>query len=322
MENSKNSNLQVVSTPYDDVFRTLLNDCSELILPVINEAFGEHYTGREKIVFHPNEHFLDQQDGNADKKITDSSFTVIGEKEKQYLYECQSTSDSSMLVRIFEYATQIAIEQKELIKHKLKVRIPHCAVLFLRSTRNTPDKMEIEIETSGGRVNFDVPVTKVQRYSLVQIFEKKLLFLIPFYIFTHEKKFVIYDEDEEKLRELKEEYIKIMNYLDKLSADGEITAYIRKTIIEMSNKVLENIAQKHDKVKKGVLDVMGGKILEYEAKTILNEGKNEGRKEGRMEEKKDTVLNLYRMGMQEDFIAKAVNISVELVRQWIGLVNG
>lgn len=133
---------------------------------------------------------------------------------------------------------------------------------------------------------------------------------------------MIYDEDEEKLRELKEEYIKIMNYLDKLSADGEITAYIRKTIIEMSNKVLENIAQKHDKVKKGVLDVMGGKILEYEAKTILNEGKNEGRREGRMEEKKDTVLNLYRMGMQEDFIAKAVNISVELVRQWIGLVNG
>lgn len=137
---------------------------------------------------------------------------------------------------------------------------------------------------------------------------------------------MIYDEDEEKLRELKEEYIKIMNYLDKLSTDGEITAYIRKTIIEMSNKVLENIAQKHDKVKKGVLDVMGGKILEYEAKTILNEGKNEGRKEGRkegrMEEKKDTVLNLYRMGMQEDFIAKAVNISVELVRQWIGLVNG
>lgn len=73
--------------------------------PVINEAFGEHYTGREKIVFHPNEHFLDQQDGNAEKRITDSSFTIIGEKEKQYLYECQSTADSSMLVRIFEYAT-------------------------------------------------------------------------------------------------------------------------------------------------------------------------------------------------------------------------
>ena len=30
------------STPYDDAFRTLLNDCKTLILPVLNEAFGEH----------------------------------------------------------------------------------------------------------------------------------------------------------------------------------------------------------------------------------------------------------------------------------------
>ena len=40
--------MKISSTPYDDVFRTLLNDCSSLILPVINELFGEHYTGSEK----------------------------------------------------------------------------------------------------------------------------------------------------------------------------------------------------------------------------------------------------------------------------------
>ncbi len=51
------------NTPYDDVFRTLLNDCSKLILPVINEIFGEHYTGEETIVFSPNEHFLNKQEG-------------------------------------------------------------------------------------------------------------------------------------------------------------------------------------------------------------------------------------------------------------------
>ena len=49
------------NTPYDDVFRTLLNDCSPLILPLINEVFDEHYTGREKIVFSPNEHFLNRR---------------------------------------------------------------------------------------------------------------------------------------------------------------------------------------------------------------------------------------------------------------------
>ena len=35
--------IRITNTPYDDVFRTLLNDCSSLIIPVINEVFGEEY---------------------------------------------------------------------------------------------------------------------------------------------------------------------------------------------------------------------------------------------------------------------------------------
>lgn len=35
----------MANTPYDDVFRTLLNDCSFLVLPMLNEVFGEHYKG-------------------------------------------------------------------------------------------------------------------------------------------------------------------------------------------------------------------------------------------------------------------------------------
>ena len=33
-------------TAYDDSFRTLLTDCSELVIPVVNETFGEDYTGQ------------------------------------------------------------------------------------------------------------------------------------------------------------------------------------------------------------------------------------------------------------------------------------
>ena len=43
--------MKLTNTPYDDVFRTLLNDCAALIIPVINEMFGEHYTGKECIKF-------------------------------------------------------------------------------------------------------------------------------------------------------------------------------------------------------------------------------------------------------------------------------
>ena len=44
---------------YDGAFRTILNDCRKLIIPLINEIFGEEYTGDEEIQFFPNEHFLD-----------------------------------------------------------------------------------------------------------------------------------------------------------------------------------------------------------------------------------------------------------------------
>lgn len=61
---------------------------------------------------------------------------------------------------------------------------------------------------------------------------------------------------------------------------GIINEYTRCTIIDMSNKVLDHIAQKYDSVRKGVKTVMGGRVLEYEAKTIKNEGIKEGMEKG------------------------------------------
>nr|WP_300866188.1 hypothetical protein [uncultured Acetatifactor sp.] len=99
-----------VNTPYDDVFRTMLNDCSSLIIPVINEVFSEQYTGEEEVILSPETHYINQQDGDEVKRITDGSFIIRGKEEKRFLCECQSTPDSSMLVRIFEYSTQIALD--------------------------------------------------------------------------------------------------------------------------------------------------------------------------------------------------------------------
>lgn len=266
----------VWSTPYDDVFRTLVVDCRQLIIPLLNEAFGEHYTGNEAIVFGQNEHYLRQQDGQAQKRITDSSFCVIGEETKNYLLECQSTSDNSMLVRIFEYATQIALDEGKLTGNRLKIELPNAAVLFLRSSKATPAEMVIEMLTPGGNIEFQVPCLKVKNYTISDIFQKNLLFLIPFYIFIYESRFREIEENEEKLTHLMEEYASICARLEDALQCGLITEYTRTTIVEMSEKVLEAIAEKYEKLKKGVKLVMGGTVLDYEAKRILNEGRAEG----------------------------------------------
>ena len=55
-------------------FRTILNDCRKLIIPVINEIFGESFTGEEEIQFYPNEHFIDQKDEADKERITHTNW--------------------------------------------------------------------------------------------------------------------------------------------------------------------------------------------------------------------------------------------------------
>ena len=263
----------LVNTPYDDVHKTLVNDCKELLIPLVNEAFHEHFTGNEKITFYPNEHFINQQNGKQQERITDTCFEISGEYTKKYHIECQSTSDPSMLIRMFEYDTQIALDDGELQENILKVHFPNSAILYLRSNQNTPDMMHVQMITPGGEVTYPIRVIKMKSYTLEEIFEKNLLFLIPFYIFVHEKNLWVYNEDKERLQELLKEFEYIKNQLETLNEQGVINEFVRLAIVDMTRKVVKHLAKNYKQVRKGVKAVMGGKVLEYEAKTILKKGK-------------------------------------------------
>lgn len=120
-------------------------------------------------------------------------------------------------------------------------------------------------------------------HTLQEIMEKDLLFLISFYIFIHEKQLKAYENDAARLDELKEEYRQIAGWLEQKAERGQISVFTCKTLIDMTGKVLDNIAARYEKIREEVRTVMGGKILEYEAKTILRAGFQEGRQEGRLE---------------------------------------
>lgn len=298
---------------YDGAFRTILNDCRKLIIPVINEIFGETYTGNEEIRFFPNEHFLDQQDKADKERITDTNFTVYGKMPKKYHVECESSlPDGRITIRLFEYDAQIALDEGEVMEETLTVTFPNTAVLYLRTYQKTPDKMKYVIVTPGGTVKYDIPIMKVQKYSLDDIFEKGLLMLIPFYIFSHEKRFPEYNSNEQKLAELKAEYQEILKRLDGLERQGVIGAFDKRTIIELSGDVIKEIAQKYGNVQKGVGDMMGGALIETEARKILNQGISET--------KRNAALNMLKRGkltVQE--IAEDLGLSVVEVEQLAGL---
>ena len=294
---------------YDGAFRTILNDCRKLIIPVINEIFKEHYTGEEEIRFFPNEHFLDQQDAADKERITDTSFQIIGRIVKKYHLECESSlPDGKITIRLFEYDAQIALDEGEVTEETLTVTFPNTAVMYLRAYKKTPDKMKYVIITPGGTVQYDVPIMKVQSYSLDEIFEKRLLMLIPFYIFSHEKSFSEYNNNEQKLEELKAEYRIILERLDDLENQGIIGAFDKRTIIELSSDVIREIARKYENVQKGIGAMMRGPLIQTEARTILNESK------------KETALRMLKVGkLTVEEIAEYSALSVAEVEQLANL---
>lgn len=80
----------------------------------------------------------------------------------------------------------------------------------------------------------------------------------------------------------------------------------------MAGKVVENIAKKFENVREGVKSVMGGRVLEYEAKTILRQGIEERK----MEQAKETAFALRAMGLKKDAIEKAVNVNAAQLEEW------
>ena len=202
------NNSNISSTPYDDVFRTMLNDCTRFILPLLNEIFGEHYDGTEKIVFANDYHFKNMQDGAEEKIITDSSFKVISK--------------------------------------------------------------------------------------------------------WGEKK---YNEDETELKELVEEFEEICAKMEQLVQENKMTELESRIIVELSKKVVDNIAKKYKKIRRGVDVIMGGKVIETEAMKMYNRGRNEGENKKLKDQIKKKLAKGKDIAQIADEIEESEETVLELIKQ-------
>ena len=313
-ENKKLNTKSNTATPYDDVHRTMINDCPKLIIPVVNEMFRKKHSDDEGITVLNNEFFINRQDGAQVERVTDTHF-LIG--QDRYHLECQSSTDGTIMYRIFEYDSQIAMQSSSLTKDKLVVKFPNTAILYLRHNRSTPDYMTLEIRVPGATCSYVVPVMKVQTYSIDEIFEKRLFFLIPFHIFAYEKDFKEYDTNEQKLEELTKNYEEIMERLEAYFEAQIIDNYTKLTIVDMSKKVLEHLAKKYSNVREGVRTVMGGKILEYPTKTMWREAVAKGHAEGHADHLIMQVRKKLEKKLSVEEIAEALEEEVSVIEEII-----
>ena len=318
------------STPYDDAQRTLSVDCPSLLIPLVNEAFQTNYPLDADVKLYNNEFFITT--GNDQKRITDSNFSIDGETTTRYHFECQSTEDGSLTLRLFEYGAQIALTMADYSRNESTFIFPHASVLYLRTEAATPSSIWMRIITPGGEVSYEIPVVKVQDYSLEEIFDKRLLFLLPYYFLRY--KLEILENNADARMALRQTYQDIFQRLSFLEQSGEITEFTRQSIKAMIDKVAMFRANQYERVMEEVKEIMGGKILDYEAKDIRNKGiqiginegkrlgivegitigKEAGKQEGEATAIEQVILTIYKKGKTPEEIADLLEKDLEEVK--------
>lgn len=154
---------------FDHVFRTLIEKMPQLVIPLLNEIFHTSYPENIKISQKRNEHQT-----NSGEIITDSHLLIA---DKTYHIECQSTYDTEMVIRMIECDFSISLESIQKESGRYCMYFPHSCILYLRGNKTE------------------------------ELLQKRLFFLLPFFILRYEKIFLY--ENEQELSKLLREYTSI-----------------------------------------------------------------------------------------------------------------
>ena len=306
------------STIFDDVFQTIKEKMPELVIPLINEAFGTAYAQDIPILRGENEHHT------VNGKIITDSYLIIG--SRKYHLECQSTESSTMILRMIEYDFAIGLEYAEKEDDIYQIRFPHSCVLYLRGG-SLKDHMDLNLVFPDGQsVKYTVPVLRMQWYSLEELLEKNLIMLLPFYIIRYEKLKEQLEKDGSLREELYEEYRSIEKYLEEIFLfKGHEKAF--RDMMELINRITGYIFSESEKIKEGLGERMGGKVLELESDRLIKQGEQiglergeqigleRGLERGSVEKLVELVIKRMRKGDTPEQIAELLEEDMELIRK-------
>ena len=249
------------STIFDDVLRTIQERRPKLLIPLVNEVFHTAYPENMKVTRLPEEY-----QKVVSKVVADSCNKIM---EQIYHFECQSTSDGNMILRMVEYDFMIALTESRNQLDKRKIKFPRACIIYLRATNNTLTEAQIEIEMADGQIiTYRVPTIRLRDYSIDEIFEKNLLILLPYYIINYEKELSKVAEEKERKENLLSEFIAIISRLEKATKEDE---GLFLDIVKMMQRVMRYLLREEPEMKERMGDVMGGKVLSLPSDKLRKE---------------------------------------------------
>lgn len=257
------------SNIYGSVFKAMVHKTPKLLIPFINEVFGRRYEIDAPIV-----QFNEEHEGPLGTRISDSVFRI---EDMVYHLECQSTHDASMVVRVIEYDFSIALQEALEQGAPYRMKFPSSCVLLLRHASKTPDYLEMEMPDSES-FRHHTKIYKTQLVSEEEIFRRRLLILLPFYLMRYEKELSGLDAESDAAAALIRECREIrMRLADLTLLQGDELLY--RQITELIIRASDHLLAANEPLNRKVRPAMGGEVLELMDDKI-ERSRREGIQEG------------------------------------------
>ncbi|MBD5088725.1 MAG: hypothetical protein HDT30_07935 [Clostridiales bacterium] len=285
--------MQKKTPDYDNVFKTMKSKHKRLFISVINDTFGKNYPMDAKVETLPSEGYLTESETiDGSKKIEEqiSDFLLkIG--SEVYLLECQSYDDSSMAIRIAEYAFIVARQFATWNIGYATIPMPRFSVIYVKRTEKTPKTTMITFTFPDGQaVNYESANIILEEFTKEYIVEKRLFPYIPFYIVRYEKDITSESSIEDSVRDL--EYFR--NEMLRLHEAKELSDDELIDLKGFVNTIITHITN-GNKNEERLVNIMGGTVIETESERLIRQGKMQMLIEMGQEEGLDDVAILKKM---------------------------
>lgn len=163
----------------------------------------------------------------------------------------------------------------------------------------------------GQNVRYRVPILQAKKYTVDRIFEKRLLILLPYHILRYEHFLKHNGTDTRKLQHLLADFREINRRLEE-TAEKENKSHLYMDMIILIEQIADYIIPKDNTIRKGLGDVMGGKILKLRSEELLElgeaRGEARGKEKGKREERLDAIQNMMDLGLTKEQILRKYSL--------------
>ncbi|XID93437.1 hypothetical protein ACF3MZ_02570 [Paenibacillaceae bacterium WGS1546] len=320
----------------DQMMRVLFRLSKRLTVQLINGLFGERFANEEvKSIHYGNAEFI--TDG-YDRIVGDLFLKLVTARGTfHYHVEFQTLNDQSMVIRMFRYGFEKAVElasgteDSRGRKGMPLIAFPRQIVIFLEENEAVGDELSFRLLLPDGlETVYTVPVLRYWTLSPQDLQERRLFALLPLQVFRSRKNMrriaASRRTDDEKRRMFAQEFERLKTTIGQtldVIRDLHHQRLLRLGDIDRLLQVLDNILkylyrscgddQQTEEVSRMIKTFIDPEVLKKGREQGQKEGIQQGMQQGMQQEKNAVARKLLKLGVDIGTIVEATGLSEEEV---------